>query len=44
MGTKACKMDKEELKELREKEARFECKKCGETAKKEKHLCKPKEL
>jgi hypothetical protein len=44
MSKTACKMDKEELAELRGKEPRFRCKKCGETAKKEKHLCKPKEI
>jgi len=44
MSKTACKMDKEALKELRDKEARYKCKKCGETAKKEKHLCKPEEI
>jgi tRNA(Ile2) C34 agmatinyltransferase TiaS len=44
MGKTACKMDNDDLKELRSKQHKYKCKKCGETANKEKYLCKPKEL
>jgi hypothetical protein len=37
-----CKKDKEDLKKIKSKDALFKCKTCGETAHKEKHLCKPK--
>lgn len=43
MSKTMCEMNKEERVE-KQAEQNFYCKKCGETAKKEKHLCKPKKL
>lgn len=37
-------MDKEERHKLSEKEAKYRCKSCGNTAHKEKRLCKPKAI
>lgn len=36
-----CKKDKNDILKIRAKEPKFKCKKCSETAHKEKHLCKP---
>jgi len=43
MSKTICEMDKSERKEKQE-DARYVCKKCEATAKKEKHLCKPKKI
>ncbi len=43
MSTKACSKDKDNDKN-KNTEAKFKCKKCGATAEKENHLCKPKQL
>lgn len=39
-----CKKSKDDLLKVREKDAKYRCKSCGETAHKEKHLCKPKKI
>jgi hypothetical protein len=39
-----CKKSKEDLDKISSKEPLFRCKKCDETAHKEKHLCKPKKI
>ncbi len=39
-----CELNKKEREEKQEGELKFECKKCGEKARKEKHVCKPKKL
>ena len=39
-----CKKDKESLKKIKEKPAKYKCKKCQATAHKEKHLCKPQNI
>jgi transposase-like protein len=41
MGNKLCKMDKKKKKKITEKEPKYTCKSCGNTAHKEKFLCKP---
>lgn len=41
MSKKLCKNDKEQIKK---RNAKYECKKCGLYSKKEKKLCKPEEL
>jgi len=43
MGKVICKDTKKILKK-RESKLKYKCKKCGEKAVKEKHLCKPKKL
>ncbi len=35
-----CEKSKKKVKEIRKKESKFRCTKCGETALKKKHLCK----
>ncbi len=42
MGKTKCKEDKDTGKEV--KDPRFQCKKCGEYARKEKKLCKPEKI
>jgi hypothetical protein len=43
MSRTMCEMNREERAE-KQVESRYACKKCGETARKEKHLCKPKKI
>ena len=42
MAKKICKEDKKP--KIRKTQASFECKSCGELARKEKQLCKPKKI
>ena len=44
MSKTMCEMNDDKKAEKQEKGVRFRCKKCGNEAHKEKHLCKPKEL
>jgi hypothetical protein len=41
MGSKVC---KEKKKKQKDGKLKYECKKCGERALKEKHVCKPRKL
>jgi len=43
MVKKKCEIKEKDRKAIKPEEAKFLCKKCGLAAKKEKHLCKPKE-
>jgi hypothetical protein len=43
MGKKMCE-EKKKGDKKEKKSSRFECKKCGSKAVKEKHLCKPEKL
>jgi len=44
MGKTLCDLKPAEKQEKQAKELMYECKKCGEKAHKEKHLCKPKKI
>lgn len=44
MGKTMCKLSKKERAEKQEGELKFQCKECGEKARKEKHLCEPKKI
>jgi hypothetical protein len=43
MSKKMCK-DRDEIKVRKDKKPAYKCKACGETALKEKYLCKPKKI
>ena len=43
MSWTVCELSEKEKIE-KQSEAKYYCKKCGETSKKEKHLCKPKKM
>lgn len=43
MAKKKCEVKEKNRKETEPEEVKYTCKKCGLSAKKEKHLCKPKE-
>jgi hypothetical protein len=42
MATRKCKEAEKKKGEKEAKAIRFECKSCGSSARKERHLCKPK--
>jgi transposase-like protein len=44
MSKTMCKRKKEEVLIIQQKKAKYKCKSCGETANKEKYLCKPKKI
>jgi transcription initiation factor TFIIIB Brf1 subunit/transcription initiation factor TFIIB len=44
MGKTICKEEDKKKIAKRSRNAEFECKSCGATAEKEKHLCKPKKI
>lgn len=43
MSKTMCEMDKAERAEKQD-DAKYKCKRCGEVARKEKNLCKPKKI
>ena len=44
MSKTMCKKKGSEILVIRQKKAKYKCKSCGETAPKEKYLCKPKKM